>query len=54
MTLRADLPSEMHKEAWKDFEKYLRIRDIFVATSGFLFELINQASGNDYPTLTSL
>ena len=49
-TLRADLPSDMHKEAWKDFKEKVWLRDRIIATLGVSFEVFNIIVGIDAAT----
>ena len=46
-TLRAKLPSTMHKEAWKKFKENLRIRDILAATFGMSNDIFTVILGAD-------
>ena len=46
-TLRAKLPSTMHKEAWKKFQENLRIRDILAATFGMSNDIFTVILGAD-------
>ena len=53
MILKADLPSDMHKEASLEFERYLRNRDFYLGTVGIVYEIIIHILGTDYVTLTT-
>ena len=46
-TLRAQLPSPMHKEAWKKFQENLRIRDSLAATFGMTNDIFIFSLGAD-------
>ena len=52
-TLRADLPSSMHKEAWKKFKENLRIRDTLSLSCGLSNEIISLILGSDSVTQVS-
>ena len=49
-TLRADLPSDMHRKAWKEFEEKMWIRDRVIAILGVSFEVVNIIVGIDAAT----
>ena len=49
-TLRADLPSSMHKEAWMKFKENLRLRDSLALSVGMSNEIFRIALGTDLVT----
>ena len=52
-TMRADLPSSMHKEAWKKFQQNMRIRDTLAFSMGLSNEIISLTLGSDSVTQAS-
>ena len=49
-TLRADLPSSMHKDAWMKFKENLRLRDSLALSVGISNELLGIVLGTDQVT----
>ena len=49
-TLRADLPSSMHKEAWMKFKENLRLRDSLALSVGMSNEILGVVLGTDQVT----
>ena len=49
-TLKADLPNAMHREAWKEFKKNLRLRDTLALVIGLSNEVIKLILGVDSVT----
>ena len=46
-TLRAQLPSDMHREAWKDYQERIWLRDRLMTVVGFSIQVVNIIAGLD-------